>query len=132
VLQSQLALLTLTVFDHRPVALPFRLSSPLGLSALPLRLLLCPKSTLLLTLLELLLLRRIRISVGSAVSMTPPALANRMRISVRETTPTKRPEIRAPGSAEADTEGPLGAMNGGFGEVSSCGCGLCDEEKGSD
>jgi len=64
--------------------------------------------------------------------MSPPARAKRIRISVRETTPTKRPEMRAPGSADAEIEGPLGAMKGGLGDVSSCGFGVCDEEKGSD
>ena len=39
-------------------------------------------------------------------------------MSVRLTTPTKRPEIRAPGSAEAEMLGPLGIMKGVFAEVS--------------
>lgn len=40
-------------------------------------------------------------------------------MSVSETTPTRRPEIRAPGSADAEIEGPVGAMKGGLGEEST-------------
>jgi len=35
----------------------------------------------------------------------PDCLANRLRTSVRETTPVSRPEIPAPGTADADTAG---------------------------
>jgi hypothetical protein len=90
----------------------------------------CPKSMLFLTLLELLLRRRILISLGSAASTRPPARANKMRISVKETTPTRRPEMRAPGSDEAEMDGPVGAMNGAFGEESTTVPG--EVEKGSD
>lgn len=40
-------------------------------------------------------------------------------MSVRLTTPTRRPEMRAPGSAEAEMLGPDGAMKGAFGEWST-------------
>jgi hypothetical protein len=53
-----------------------------------------------------------------------------MRISVSDTTPTRRPEMRAPGRAEAEIEGPVGAMNGGLGEESTTAPG--DVEKGSE
>ena len=53
-----------------------------------------------------------------------------MSISVSETTPTRRPEMRAPGSADAEIEGPVGAMKGGFGEESTTVPG--EVEKGSD
>lgn len=73
---------------------------------------------LILTLLLEDLLRRDLISFGSAVSR-PPALANKMRISVRLTTPTKRPLIPAPGSALAEMVGPEGAIVGVFGLAST-------------
>lgn len=55
--------------------------------------------------LELLLRRRrLRLSAGSA-GLSPLARACRFNISVRLTTPTKRPESRAPGRAEAGMDG---------------------------
>ena len=51
-------------------------------------------------------------------------------MSVRETTPTRRPDMRAPGSAEAEMEGPLGAMKRVLGVVS--GIGPWEAENGSD
>lgn len=60
---------------------------------------------LIMLLLELLLLCR-RLSSGS-VGCKPDALAKRFKISVRLTTPAKRPPMFAPGSAEAETEGEL-------------------------
>jgi hypothetical protein len=40
-------------------------------------------------------------------------------MSVRLTTPTRRPEMRAPGSAEAEMLGPVGMMKGVFGDGSA-------------
>lgn len=77
-----------------------------------------PRSILGRALLELERLRRARISFGSTASR-PPARANRIKISVKLTTPTSRPLMRAPGSEFADTEGPLGAMKGVLGEASA-------------
>lgn len=77
-----------------------------------------PKSTLGLVLVELDLLRRARTSLGSAASK-PPAHANRIRMSVKLTTPTRWPLIRAPDTALAEIEGPLGAMNGVLGDASA-------------
>lgn len=124
--------LALPMIDSYPFELPFLDNSPLGLSPLfPLPTLgRGPRSILLLTLLELLRRLRMRISLGSATSINPPARANRIRISVSETTPTRRPEILAPGSADAEIEGPVGAMNGGLGEESITAPG--DVEKGSE
>ena len=48
-------------------------------------------------------------------------------MSVSETTPTRRPEMRAPGRLDAEMEGPLGAMKGVFGLES-----MVAVEKGSD
>ena len=77
-----------------------------------------PRSILRLTeLLDDLRLLNL-ISLGSAVSK-PPALANSIKISVRLTTPTRRPLILAPGSALADTDGPNGATIGVFGLASA-------------
>lgn len=42
-----------------------------------------------------------------------------MRISVKLTTPTRRPLIRAPGIELAEMVGPLGAMKGVLGEASA-------------
>lgn len=58
-------------------------------------------STLLLTLAELLLRLYRLISVGST-GCNPLVLANRFRISVRLTTPDRRPERLAPGIADAE------------------------------
>jgi hypothetical protein len=41
-----------------------------------------------------------------------------MSMSVRLTTPTRRPEIPAPGSAAAEIDGPVGVMKGALGEES--------------
>jgi hypothetical protein len=54
-------------------------------------------SILLLALAELLLLRLSRCSLGSC-GFNPLALANRLRTSVKETTPVSRPEMLPPGS----------------------------------
>ena len=72
---------------------------------------LSPMSTLLLMLLLLDLLLPSRTSLGSVVG-SPLALANRIKMSVRLTTPTRCPLILAPGMALADIEGPAGAMKG--------------------
>lgn len=59
-------------------------------------------------MLELLLRRRLlRLSAGSA-GLSPLARACRFNMSVRLTTPTRRPESRAPGSAEAGMAGARG------------------------
>ena len=58
----------------------------------------------------------------------PPARARRMRISVRLTTPTRRPEMRAPGRAEAEMDGPDGEIIGALCEVSTT---LCENESGA-
>ena len=68
-------------------------------------------------------------SAGSATE-SPPAFANSMRISVRLTTPTNRPLIRDPGSELAETEGPVGATNGVFGDASAMFPGSADAEAG--
>lgn len=58
------------------------------------------------------LLRRLaRCSLGLD-GFSPDCLANRLRISVNEMTPVNRPEIRAPGSADAETAGKDGARDG--------------------
>lgn len=57
----------------------------------------------LIELLELLRLRA-RWSLGLK-GFSPLCRAKRFRISVREMTPVKRPEIRAPGKAAAETAG---------------------------
>lgn len=61
---------------------------------------------------------RVLISAGSTTDK-PPAFAKSMRMSVRLTTPTSLPLIRMPGSELAETDGPLGATNGVFGEASA-------------
>ena len=73
---------------------------------------------LCLWLLLLDLLRRIRTSSGSATSK-PPALAISIKISVKPTTPTRRPLILDPGRELADTEGPEGCTNGALGDAST-------------
>lgn len=73
---------------------------------------------LLLTLLLDDRLLRNLISLGSAVS-SPPTLANRIRMSVSDTTPTRRPLILAPGKALAETDGPKGAIAGVLGDASA-------------
>lgn len=67
-----------------------------------------PISPLFRTLtLELLLrLRRLRVSAGSA-GLKPLARAYRLSTSVKLTTPTKRPESRAPGREDAGIEGAI-------------------------
>lgn len=85
---------------------------------------------LFLTLLELLRLLRMRSSEGSAGSRSPPARANKIKMSVNDTTPTRRPEMRAPGRADAEMDGPEGLMKGGFGDESMTEPG--EVEKGSD
>jgi len=74
-----------------------------------------PKSTTLLLalsklpltpLLELLLLPlRFRLASSGSVGCKPVARANRFRISVKLTTPERRPDMCWPGRAEAETEG---------------------------
>jgi hypothetical protein len=49
-----------------------------------------------------LLLRRMRCSHGSA-GCSPENLANKLRMSVKEMTPLRRPEMRAPAMADAGT-----------------------------
>ena len=55
---------------------------------------------------ELLLERRrcLLVSAGS-FGLRPLALAKRFRISVKETTPDKRPDMCVPGKEDAETEG---------------------------
>ena len=91
------------IFNHL-IAEPSRDVSPENLG-------LIPRSTLRLTLLLLDLLLPIRSSPGSATG-NPLAFANRIRISVKLTTPTKCPLILAPGRALAETEGPVGVTKG--------------------
>ena len=57
-----------------------------------------------MTSLELEPLLNLLYSPGS-VGCSPVALAKRFRISVKETTPFRRPDIYAPGIAEAETTG---------------------------
>lgn len=71
------------------------------------------------------LLRRSLISFGSAVS-SPPILANNIKMSVKLTTPTKRPLILAPGSELAEIDGPKGAIVGVLGLASATCCGSED------
>lgn len=40
-------------------------------------------------------------------------------MSVKLTTPTRRPDMRAPGIADADIDGPVGEMKGVLGEWSA-------------
>ena len=51
-------------------------------------------------------------------------------MSVSETTPAKRPEMRAPGREAAEMDGPVGAMKGSLGEESTTAPG--EVEKGSE
>jgi hypothetical protein len=81
------------------------------------------------TLLELDLLLPFRISLGS-ITLKPLAFANRIRMSVKLTTPTSRPLILAPGIEPADTEGPTGVMNGVGGDASPILCGSADVADG--
>lgn len=76
------------------------------------------KSTLALALSRLgrtelleLRLRRARCSPGSA-GFNPVDRANRLRMSVRDTTPVSRPDRWAPGNAAAGTDGKLWPGNG--------------------
>jgi len=63
-------------------------------------------------MLELLLRRRCaRLSMGSA-GLNPLARACRFRISVKLTTPSNRPDRRAPGSADAGIDGASVAVPG--------------------
>jgi hypothetical protein len=78
-----------------PLVLPRRCTSTLSLLAL---------SKLRLTLLLLLLLLARLVSAGSC-GLSPLALANRFRISVRLTTPDRRPDMLAPGMATAEMAG---------------------------
>lgn len=74
--------------------------------------------------LELLLRRlRLRDSAGSA-GFNPLARACRFRISVRLTTPTSRPDSRAPDSADAGMEGAIGDGNPDDGAVCECDAGF--------
>lgn len=99
--------------DHnQPLSDILLLKSPDGREGLE------PRSKLLLTLLLDDLLRRNLISFGSAVS-SPPTLANKIKISVKLTTPTRWPLIRAPGSALAEMEGPEGDIVGVLGDASA-------------
>ena len=74
-----------------------RLNSSLPISPL--------RRTLMLEL--LLLRRRLRLSAGSA-GLNPLARACKFNTSVKLTTPTRRPDSRAPGSAEAGIEDVIG------------------------
>ena len=65
-----------------------------------------------LMLLELLLLLCFLACAGST-GVNPDDRANRFKMSVRETTPVRRPESRAPGAEEAETEGNGSGMVGG-------------------
>ena len=78
-----------------PLMLPRRCTSTLSLLAL---------SKLRLTLLLLLLLLARLVSAGSC-GLSPLALANKFRISVRLTTPDRRPDMLAPGMATAEMAG---------------------------
>lgn len=60
-------------------------------------------------MLEELLRRRRRDSAGSA-GLRPVARACKLRISVKLTTPTRRPDRRAPGKEEAGIEGARGGV----------------------
>ena len=88
--------------------LPFRISSAEGLVVSELG---------RWTLLELDLRLPFLTSPGF-ITLRPLTLANKIRMSVRLTTPTNRPLIFAPGSELADTDGPNGVMNGVWGEAS--------------
>lgn len=64
---------------------------------------------------ELLRLRRIRDSAGS-VGLSPLARACKLRMSVKLMTPTRRPDNRAPSSAEEGVEYDSGSGAGTLGE----------------
>lgn len=68
-------------------------------------------------LLDDLLLRK-RISFGSAVS-SPPAFANKIRMSVRLTTPTSPPLSLAPSIEFIEAEGPVCVTMGVLGDASA-------------
>jgi hypothetical protein len=74
---------------------------------------------------ELLLLHRrfLLVSLGSC-GLRPECRANKFRTSVSDTTPDKRPDIRAPGRADADTDGQGGdTLLSGELETFCCVCG---------
>lgn len=77
-----------------------------------------PRSMLLLTLLLDDLLLRSRSSFGSAVS-SPPALANKIKMSVRLITPTSPPLSLAPSIEFAEADGPVCVIIGVFGVASA-------------
>lgn len=81
---------------------------------------LSPKSILFRTLLLLDLRRPSRSSLGS-VTASPLALANKIKISVKLTTPNRWPLILAPGNALAETDGPVGVTNGAVEDGGGCG-----------
>jgi hypothetical protein len=65
-------------------------------------------------------LRRERLSLGLN-GLRPDWRAKRFRISVSEITPVNRPEMRAPGRAEADTAGNAADSAGETGPDPGCG-----------
>ena len=65
-------------------------------------------------------LRRARLSLGLK-GLRPDWRAKRFRISVNEITPVNRPEIRAPGKAEAETAGNAADNAGDVGPDPGCG-----------
>jgi hypothetical protein len=70
----------------------------------------------MLGLKELLELRRLRsLWLLGLSGLSPDCRAKRFRMSVKETTPVKRPEIRLPGSAAAETAGKAPARDGDAG-----------------
>ena|SRR2546423_2582847 len=91
--------------------LPHHLIAELSRDLFPETFGLTPRSILCLTLLLLDLLLPTRSSPGSATG-NPLAFANRIRMSVKLTTPTRCPLIRAPGRALAETDGPVGLTKG--------------------
>ena len=80
---------------------------------------------LFLTELELLRLLPLRVSLGSR-GCNPLAFAKRFNMSVRLTTPTRCPLSMAPVNADADTDGPEGAMNGVVADGGVAAMELCD------
>lgn len=70
----------------------------------------------ILGLTELLeLRRRRRRSSDGSNGFRPDCLANKLSMSVSDTTPVRRPEICAPGRAAAETDGNDGAREGDAG-----------------
>lgn len=65
-------------------------------------------------------LRRERLSLGLN-GFSPDWRAKRFRISVKEMTPVSRPEIRAPGRADAETAGKAADNAGDTGPDPDCG-----------